>query len=201
MVESTATDPGSPASVVDGPAHPGSALDRNARLRAALSSHFTSVWRMVQALGVPAASAEDVAQRVYLLFSNKLDQVRLGSERAYLMAAAVRMAANARRQLARSLEHPSDDIDGAADPGPDAEGLLEAKQARRLLDQVLASMSYEQREVFLLFELEQLSLTEAAEALGVPRGTAASRLRAARSVFQAGVQRLRSQMARSGGHR
>jgi RNA polymerase sigma-70 factor (ECF subfamily) len=200
MVELSATEPTFAAASLAGRprADRAPASDRDARLTAALRTHFASVWRTVEALGVPRTYAEDVAQRVFLVFSEKLGRVSLGSERAFLMATAVRMAANARRQVVP--EHPME-VDGVAHPGPDAEQLLQNKQARELLDELLASMPYEQREAFLLFELEQLSIREVAQALGVPRGTAASRLRAARLLFQAGVQRLSCRIARQGGHR
>jgi RNA polymerase sigma-70 factor (ECF subfamily) len=174
---------------------------RDARLRAALNAHFASVWRTVQALGVPKGSAEDVAQKVFLVLSDKLDQVLPGCERSFLMAAAVRMAANSRRQLQRRAEAPGDGIDAMAHGWPNPEHLFASKQARDLLDEILSSMPSEQREVFLLFELEQLSVTEVAGALGIPRGTVASRLRAARALFEAAVRRLRSREQRQGGQR
>lgn len=175
--------------------------DSSDRVRAALRAHYSAVWRTVQGLGIPKASAEDVTQRVFVVFSEKLDRVETGRERAFLMATAVRLAANARRHAAYCREDGDDRIDGLPHPGPDPEYLLETKQARGLLDDVLASMPTGQREAFVLFELEQLKLEEVAQALGVPKGTVASRLRAARAIFQAGVERLRCRMVRIGGHR
>ena len=202
MVELSSTESAPPVGAADHPCPcdplPG---EHEARLRGALRAHFAGVWRTVQALGVPSSLAEDVAQKTFLVFSEKLEQVRPGTDRAFLMATAVRMAANVRRQLARRSELPSDGMDGMPHCWPDPEHLLQSKQARDLLEGLLSTMPREQREVFVLFELEQLSLTEVADALGVPRGTAASRLRAARTLFEAGVQRLRCRQTRHGGQR
>jgi len=78
-------------------------------------------------------------------------------------------------------------------PAPlDAEGLLEQKRVRELLDQVLSGLSWELRTVFVMFELEGLSSPEIADALGVSRGTIASRLRLAREAFRRGVERFQA---------
>jgi RNA polymerase sigma-70 factor (ECF subfamily) len=57
-------------------------------------------------------------------------------------------------------------------------------------------MAPEQRETFLLFELEELSGAEIAELTGTNENTVWSRLRAARRIFQEGVTRQRAVLSR-----
>ena len=76
--------------------------------------------------------------------------------------------------------------DGAANP----EELMDQRRARALLDQVLGDMPMDLRAVFVLFELEEMTMMEIATLSDIPPGTVASRLRRARHVFQKAVQKL-----------
>jgi len=60
-----------------------------------------------------------------------------------------------------------------------------------LLDRILESMDEEKRAVLLLVDVEELSVTEAADVLGVNLNTLYWRLRMARRSFQRTVDRLR----------
>ncbi len=75
------------------------------------------------------------------------------------------------------------------------------KRSREMLDAILETIPLPQRTVFVLFELEQLTLSEVAQTLDIPRGTVASRLQAARGVFASAVERIRSQQGRHAGAR
>jgi RNA polymerase sigma-70 factor (ECF subfamily) len=174
------------------PAAGGAATDRRSspaasdRLRTALAQHFELVWRTLRRFGVDEANADDAAQHVFLTFSDRLSDVLLGAERSFLVGTCVRVAANFRRLRQRRAEvsEPGDftDVEGQT-----PEQLLEWKQLRRQLDVVLEALSAEQRTVFVLHELEGFSLPEIAESLGIPLGTATSRLRRARLAFEARV--------------
>ena len=61
--------------------------------------------------------------------------------------------------------------------------LLEA-EARRVLDRILASMAEDLRDVFVMAELEEMTMADIAVALEIPPGTVASRLRRARAWFE-----------------
>jgi RNA polymerase sigma-70 factor (ECF subfamily) len=50
----------------------------------------------------------------------------------------------------------------------------------KLLDRALAELDEDKRAVFVLYEIEQLTMAEVAEAIGCPLQTAYSRLHAAR---------------------
>jgi RNA polymerase sigma-70 factor (ECF subfamily) len=65
-----------------------------------------------------------------------------------------------------------------------------------VLQEVLDQMPLELRAVFVLYEIEELTMAEIAEAVGIPPGTAASRLRRARESFHAIVRRLRAAQRR-----
>jgi RNA polymerase sigma-70 factor (ECF subfamily) len=157
-----------------------------------LETFFGVVWRTLRGLGVPRAGADDAAQHVFTVLAEKLGDIEPGKERAFLLATALRVAANERRALARRPEDATDCCDdhGHSHPGP--EELTAARQARRVLDEVLAAMPLEQRAVFVMFELEELTLSEVALTLNLPRGTVASRLRAARVVFAREAKRRRA---------
>jgi len=75
---------------------------------------------------------------------------------------------------------------------PSAEDLVDRRRARELLDQVLESIPLDVRAVFILFEMEEMTLAEIAALLGIPSGTAASRLRRGRELFQAEITRLKA---------
>lgn len=66
----------------------------------------------------------------------------------------------------------------------------EQRRARVLLDRFLSSIPEDLATAFVLFELEGLERHEVAELLGIPMGTAASRLRRAREAFQKAVHVL-----------
>jgi RNA polymerase sigma-70 factor (ECF subfamily) len=164
--------------------------ERDTRLRGMVDRYLDFVARVLRNAGTPEAEVDDDVQRTFIAVANRLDDVRPDAEKSFLLQTALRMAAHARRTLARRREvHDSDAqlrIQGPLQP----EQMLDQKRARELLDEVLAEMAVELRTVFVLYELEELSMTEIAATLRIPQGTVASRLRRARADFRDRVRAL-----------
>jgi RNA polymerase sigma-70 factor (ECF subfamily) len=164
------------------PKEPG-APSGEARLRALVDAHHEFVWRSLRRLGVPEREVDDGVQKTFLVVSNKLAAISAGSERSFLFQTALRIAADSRRTQRRRREVIGDEYGEPEDPAPRADDLVDLRRARARLDAILSGMSLELRAVFLLFELEQMTLSEIADLLTLPRGTVASRLRRARAEF------------------
>jgi RNA polymerase sigma-70 factor (ECF subfamily) len=161
---------------------------------------FDSVWRLLRRLGVPANAAEDAAQEVFVVAARRIDSIAPGSERSYLFGTTLRVAKGFQRRGAReALRHAP--LDETRLPGPATpEALLDERQQLAILDQALATLADGERSVFVLFELEGLTLSEISQLMSIPRGTVASRLRRARSRFvRALAARRRGQPARERG--
>jgi RNA polymerase sigma-70 factor (ECF subfamily) len=171
------------------------------RVRELVDRHFDAVWRFVRRLGMPPDAADDVAQETFVVAARKVDGILAATERQYLFAIAVRVTTEARRARSRRRELPEGDTPPSPDPRPGADELLDRKRARQLLEDVLASMPLDLRAAFTLFELEDMSLPEVAAILGVPLGTATSRLRRARELFRTRVQRMTAAPPRTPGGR
>jgi RNA polymerase sigma-70 factor (ECF subfamily) len=177
-----------------------SAADK--RLRVLVDEQYDFIWRSLRRLGVPPTDVDDCAQQVFWVASRKLDEIRAGSERAFLFSTALRVASDARRTRTRRREVPEQgEGSEALDPAPDPEEIADKTRARALLDEVLDSMPMELRAPFVLFELEEMPTAEIAVVLDVPTGTVASRLRRAREEFQKIVARVKARGAFRGGVR
>lgn len=160
-------------------------------MRREVTRNYDFLWRSLRRLGVPQASVEDAAQQVLVVFAQRLDDVHPGAERAFLFATATRVAADLRKHLTRLREHTDPEvIDAQPSPAPSAEQLIDQGRARDFLDVILAEMPLELRTVFLLFELEEMTMAAIAEMLALPAGTVASRLRRARALFEDKASRL-----------
>jgi len=164
--------------------------DRDTRLRAMVDRYLDFVARVLRNAGTPEAELDDDVQRTFIAVSNRLDDVRPDAEKSFLLQTALRMAAHARRTLARRREVHDSDAQLRIQAPLQPEQALDQKRARELLDEVLEQMTVELRTVFVLYELEELSMTEIAAALRIPQGTVASRLRRARADFRDRVRAL-----------
>lgn len=161
-----------------------------ARLRAMVDTHFEAVWRTLRRLGVSPMEMDDCAQHVFWVASRKLSVITTGSEQAFLVGTAVRVASDHRRARERRREVQDDGSIERVDPTPQPDDLAEQKRMRAVLDEVLAAMPEDERAVFVMFEIEELSTQEIAGILEIPAGTVASRLRRAREDFDRRVARL-----------
>lgn len=164
--------------------------DRRARLSRMFALHHALVWRTLRRYGLDAQAAADVGQQAFLVAIERVDAIWEGRERAFLIGTALRLAASARRKAARvQLEAHMDQLA----PEPHAES-----QARtlELLDAVLAQLDAALVEVFVLYDIEGLTAPEISEALAIPVGTVASRLRRARESFRAVARRFELQWQR-----
>lgn len=152
---------------------------------ALVRNHYDYVWRVVRRLGVRESDADDATQQVFFVAARKVTSIRLGSERAFLVQTAVRVAATQRRTYARRRDAsgPVIDADDVPDVGPSTDELVAMRRAREQLDHILDNMPLELRAVFVLHELEEESVANIAVTLNIPAGTAASRLRRARAIF------------------
>ncbi len=162
-----------------------------ARLAAMVAEHFELIWRTLARIRVPSADLADCVQQVFVVASRRLSAIAIGSERSFLIGTAIRVARDARRTLGRRREVPEDEAVETLSLDPQPDELTDQKRLRALLDEVLAAMPEELREVFVLFELEEMTTPEIATLLEIPTGTAASRLRRARG-FPARRARPRS---------
>lgn len=167
-----------------------------ARLAAMVAEHFELIWRSLARMSVPSAELADCVQQVFVVASRRLSSIAPGSERSFLLGTAIRVARDARRTLGRRREVPEEEGVEPLSLDPQPDELADQKRLRALLDEVLAAMPEDLREVFVLFELEELSTPEIATLLDIPTGTAASRLRRAREEFDRRVARLNAASSR-----
>jgi RNA polymerase sigma-70 factor, ECF subfamily len=161
----------------------GSTAGAQARLVALVEQHLDLAARVVRNLGAPGTEVEDLVQQAFSITAARLDDIEPGKERAFLIQTAVRLAANIRRARAQSRELCTAELPDVADGRPSPEELSDQGRALRLLDRALESMDLDLRAVFVLYEIEELTMAEIAGVLQIPAGTVASRLRRARADF------------------
>lgn len=161
------------------------------RARALFERHFDFIWRLLRRQGLAPSDADDAAQQVFMIATQKLEAVAEGSERSFLYGTAIRVASNARRGATRRREVGDETIDARVDDGIAPDQRAELIRAWALLDELLAQLPEELARVLALAEIEQVEVPEIASLEGIPVGTAASRLRRARELFRellAGVE-------------
>ncbi|MFI7060392.1 RNA polymerase sigma factor [Kribbella sp. NPDC050124] len=138
------------------------------------------VWGYVRRMLARDDVADDVSQEVWLAVVRGLPRLK-EPERfaAWLFTIARRGVVNQLRgQYADPVQQPPYD-----EPDP-ADQVVDRVDVRRLVDRVPVV----EREVLVLFHLEDLSLEECAEVLGVPVGTVKSRLHRARRMLREGAE-------------
>ncbi|HKQ69254.1 MAG TPA: sigma-70 family RNA polymerase sigma factor [Polyangiaceae bacterium] len=153
-------------------------------------THFSYVWRLLRRAGLSEADADDAAQQVFITAARKMPEIRPGSERAFLYRVALREVGHHRRTRGRRREDLTAEPDVAESGLVGQDELAAQKRAREVLDAILAAMPLDLRMVFVLSEIEELTMGEIAEVLAIPPGTVASRLRRARADFDARVERI-----------
>jgi RNA polymerase sigma-70 factor, ECF subfamily len=151
--------------------------------------HGAFVARVLRRFGVRPSDVADASQDVFLVVHRKLDDFEArASHRTWLYRICVRVAADYRKRAHRRyerLEHPIADVAVLSDAESDA---AHAELVARL-ERALDTLPHGQRQVFALYELEELTMPEVAELLGCPLKTAFSRLYAARGAVRDALRR------------
>lgn len=163
--------------------------ERALRLRRLFDETQGLAWRVLRRFGVREDRLEDSFQQLYLIASTKLDDIRPGSERAFVYGIAIRLARSSRREAWREI--PEDAIEAHPSPHVTADMLVDQRRLVELCDRVLEALKPDLRETFVLYEIEGLTGVEIAELLEIPEGTVHSRLRRARAQVRALVQASR----------
>lgn len=163
-------------------------------LEQAYEQHADFVWRTLRRLGVVEAEARDATHDVFLVVHGQLERFEgRSSLNTWLFTICRSVARDFRRRqrLGRQLAIDAeleDEIDLRADVGR----AVEHHQQLAELERVLSTLSTEQRNVFILFEIEKMTGEELTDALGIPLGTVYSRLALARKAFREELERGRA---------
>ena len=140
-------------------------------------------------------AAEDLLQEVFLRVWTRAEQWNgQGAFKGWLFRIATNTALNHLRSQRRRPQQPleaAENFEAEGDPdtpawlidnaslGPDQ--ALEVSEQSARLQQIIRDLPEEKREVFHLVHQMEMSLREAADELGIPEGTAKSRLHYARA--------------------
>jgi RNA polymerase sigma-70 factor, ECF subfamily len=142
---------------------------------AAFEAHKDAVYGFAWRMTGSAATAEDIAQDVFLTFWRQPDRFDpgRGALRAFLLGVARNLALKRWRDEYRWDELDDDQLVG---PPPD----VTAGETAEIVAQAVHALPPLQREVLILAEYEEQSLDEIARAVGAEVGTVKSRLHRAR---------------------
>jgi len=151
-----------------------------------------SVYRMALSLLKNEAEAEDAAQEAFLKAYRNLARFR--SEARFSTWLITIVLNEARSRLRRSQSALTDSIDDGREDSVAPAQLtdwreipsqsLERSEIRTLLRRALLALPLAYREVFILRELEERSVDETAEALGITQASVKMRLHRARLKLQ-----------------
>jgi RNA polymerase sigma-70 factor (ECF subfamily) len=186
------------------PSQPAAGLEPAARpeFGAVYEEHVRFVWRTLRRLGVPSEDCDDAVQDVFLIVHRKLGEFRPEAPiKHWIFRLSAGIARDHRRRRRRKdpKQHgltpvASEEVADTSQRGPSE--AAEHSAAARLIREVLQELDDSRREIFVLADLEQMTAPEIAQVLEVPLNTVYSRLRRARSEFEAALLRRRKRETR-----
>jgi RNA polymerase sigma-70 factor, ECF subfamily len=155
--------------------------------------HFTFVWRAAKRLGASDGSLDDVVQEVFVVVHRRLgDFEGRSSVKTWLFGIALRIVRDHRRAVRRRPVEPAVDVDTLQSSANGPAEHAEKAEAVRVLHALLDELADERREIFVMADLEQMTMPEIAETLGINVNTAYARLRLARQEFEQALARHRA---------
>jgi RNA polymerase sigma-70 factor (ECF subfamily) len=155
------------------------------------NEHAAFLTRVLVRLVGDGGHADDLLQETFLVaYRKRLAFDGRAAVRTWLYGIAARLAMRHRRgkgRFLRALGRYADEPRERAAPGPalDLERARAAAQVRDALD----AIPFKQREVFVLYELEELEGAAIAELLGIPVNTVWTRLHHGRKKFEDVIRR------------
>jgi RNA polymerase sigma-70 factor, ECF subfamily len=165
--------------------------DKRGRFEAEVLPHLDAAYRFARWLSRSPGDAEDVVQEAMLRAFRGFDALRGSDVKAWLLAIVRNCHSTALKQQQRRAVVPlpdeQDEQDGHAmvATAPDPEAAAMRGDEKRTLDQLLAALPEDHREVLVLRELEDMGYREIATVTNVPIGTVMSRLARARAALKA----------------
>lgn len=173
---------------------PAEARSRTDQFEKLVRDNFDFVWRLARHVGLSSADADDVAQRVMMVASNRFDDIEPGKERAFLYQTTMFIGHKVRRSLGRGREIPTDEMPEKEAPHPQPDELLDKRRAYADLHRVLQRLPEKLRTALVLYELEGWTLIQIAQAQSISQFTVASRVRRARQYFLRNSMSLQKQL-------
>lgn len=163
--------------------------------------YFDFVWSSVRRLGVGAAAVDDVVQEVFIVIHSRIDTLEQPEALRSWIYSIVRRTVSTYHRSQRSREASGATL--AAEPEARRQltpfDVAEQDEQVKLLGSLLQELDEPKREVFMMVELDELSVPEVAEILKIPLNTAYSRLRAARQAFEEALARRSTRVEGQGG--
>jgi RNA polymerase sigma-70 factor (ECF subfamily) len=162
--------------------------DRRQRFEAQALPHLDAAYNLARWLSASPADADDIVQDAMLRAFRAFDGFRGGDIKAWLLTivrnCSRTFGGDVRRRAHTPL--PEEDTTTAlvseeSDPETSA---MQASEGRKL-DEAIALLPAEFREVLILREMEDMSYREIADVTGAPIGTVMSRLARARAMLKA----------------
>lgn len=156
--------------------------------------HFDLVWRALRRYGVPQAELEDALQEVFLTVHDRFESFEgRSSLRTWIYGIARRIARDHRPTGRFEMTDP---VVLDANPAISEDlPVSEEHENASLLRLLLAELTPERREIVVLVELEQMTVSEAAEVLKENPNTLQSRLRLAKGDLAKAWTRIDAQEA------
>jgi RNA polymerase sigma-70 factor, ECF subfamily len=155
-------------------------------------AHAAEVARWAGWFGHRSVDADDVVQEVFLIVRRRLARFRGDNFRPWLFQITRKVIANQRRRtwFRRLWTHTTPIPDPAipTEQWPDAP--IESRERVERLHQMLRALPDRERQVVILFELEELSGAQIAALLGLPASTIRVWLHRARARLANRVGRL-----------
>ncbi|MBN1605469.1 MAG: sigma-70 family RNA polymerase sigma factor [Polyangiaceae bacterium] len=160
--------------------------------------YFDFVWASVRRLGVESAAVDDVVHDVFIVIHGRLHTLRRPEALRSWIYGIVRRTVSDHRRSQRVRMASGRRLACEADAPCAATPLDIAAQNEkvRLLFNLLKELDVPKREIFMMVELDELTVPEVAEILQIPVNTAYTRLRAARQAFEQALTRHEGQQER-----
>lgn len=164
--------------------------DKRRRFEAQALPHLDAAYNLARWLARPPVEADDIVQDAILRAYRGFDGFRGGDAKPWLLAIVrncfFTAVGQARQRMIVPLsddgqtEHDAAFIDGQPDPELVS---IRADQSRKL-DEIIAALPEEFREVLVLREMEDLSYRDIAQVTGTRIGTVMSRLARGRTLLR-----------------
>ena len=159
----------------------------------AFEQHFSMVWRSLRRLGVAESALDDAVQDVFLVLHRRwADFQHQSSLSTWIYGILLRVASDHTRRARRERARWSPEVPELESSADSPDHLYQQREAAMLLRLALAQLEDKERQMLVLIDLEERSVVEAAEALGINLNTAYSRLRRARQSFEKALRAAQS---------